>query len=263
MENQSQIKYQLEKEKEKETQIKINQDLISKKRFRLEDIISKNKNFGIEKKEKNSNSNSNSDSDSELDNYKNIISGKLNIEKLVSNRNKINDLMHKEKLQSTIDEEKLRKNNKKNYLQNKNNLSFLPNPENKNIDKSKINHLFYEEKDLENENNFFNDFKSNLINPDSDIIDTNNNNINNKNNFNNDFDQYSSYEKINGSNVVNLAVNDLIDKDWEMKYTSKMQKKDLVYIFHLILFYLFILFSIKLILGKYLRIIKKLTILNL
>lgn len=121
----------------------IKNEFLNKKKLRLDDLIKKHKeelNRGNgKKKNKNesaSGSDNSSDSDSEIQNYKNIISGKINVNNLISNKSKLKDLQEKEKIQSTLDEEKIQRTNLKHIMNRQQALGFLPKPVNRNENKS-------------------------------------------------------------------------------------------------------------------------------
>lgn len=119
----------------------IKNEFLNKKKLRLDELIKKYKEEPEREKNKKKKSNKSasdyydSDSDSEIENYKNIISGKINIANL-TNKNKMKDLQQKEKIQSIIDEEKIHKTNQKHLINRQQALGFLPKPVNKNENKS-------------------------------------------------------------------------------------------------------------------------------
>jgi len=122
---------------------------LGRKKLRLNDLIKKYKDEPKKLKKINtnseSNSNSNSDPDSEYENYKNIISGKINVNNLINDKNKIKELKEKEIKQSNLDEDKKHKSNLKYLMQKQHELGFLPKPLNNKNDNS-INYKFFEKK---------------------------------------------------------------------------------------------------------------------
>ena len=224
-------------------------EYLNKKKFRLEDLI-KNNNKSIEIKtkldkqtNKNNiikNSDSSSESDEEIKNYKILISGKINVNNLLSNKNKLNELKDKEKLQAHLDNEKLKKINLKNILTKSHPLGFLPDPTKNYKNKSDSKMIFdtaivklYFFK-FQSDSDFFKNINSKLINPDNLNIPNNDDSEINQSNFNN-------VEINKNSNIVDLNVNELTDKNWELNYFSKMQRKELVKkLFLFLFFYLFL-----------------------
>ncbi len=120
--------------------IGIKNDLLNKKKLRLDELIKRYKKEPKNEKKRNtikeSDSDLDSNSDSDIENYKNIISGKFNINNSIFNKNSLKELTDKEKIQSNLDEEKIKKTKLKHIKNRKQALGFLPDPINNKIDNS-------------------------------------------------------------------------------------------------------------------------------
>lgn len=127
-----------------------NTEFLNKKKLRLDHVIKKHKEESFStrnnnkiKNEESSESPSDSELEDDVENYKNIISGKININNLISYNRKIQDLKEKEKKQTNLDEEKLRKINLKNLINKTHSLGFLPQPQFHQKDKSNSNRFLF------------------------------------------------------------------------------------------------------------------------
>jgi hypothetical protein len=165
----------------------MDEGLLRKKHFRINELVEKNKEKQIE---------SDSESDEEIKNYKSLISGKINIKNVLSQINRGSEI--EDKVVKKVE------NDNKNNLKIKSVLDMLPQPKRNLADKNsnKIN----PEKSLFNS---VNDEKlRNLINPDS-IYST-------------DKTSYESKQQY----LSEFNVNDHIDKNWEMNYLTRLQQSE-------------------------------------
>ncbi len=164
----------------------MSKEFLNRKKLRYDELIKSNKEKKIIQ--------SDSDSDEDLNNYKNLISGKLNIKSILSDSNKSKNLEIKEK----INDKPVQNNNQS--LTSKL-LNLLPAPNKPLTDKLK----FKPNLNLEVDANY-----RKLLNPDK--LNTVNDNL--------------EYDSVNNHDIIDVRVKDQVDSNWEMKFFSKIQKEE-------------------------------------
>jgi hypothetical protein len=165
---------------------------LGKKKIRLENLSSMNKKEDDE------------DSDEELEKYRKITTGKLNLKSILENKNKnFNDSKESEK--KNLKNEKFKVSDKTSSLSAKL-LNLLPNPKKELKDKF----CFKPDGDFLNQISKY----SKLINPDSnDFIDETQS------------EQHRSFIINQSNKVVDVNVEDQVDGNWSLKYLSHLQKE--------------------------------------
>jgi hypothetical protein len=207
-----------EKEIDEQAYAPHEEKLLGKKKLRILNLIEATKDeksTNVNKKNESQNiTESLSDSDSEksdkeMEKYKNLISGKINIKNVLSNFHKKEEISAEE-----ISPSKKATNIEKNS----NILSLLPAPKKKLSDKIQMSQILIKKKTQ----NFFEiggKFKD-LANPDSDIIHKEKISYSGINNI---LGYVASH---NNSNTYSFNVDDQIDKNWELKYLHKLEAKE-------------------------------------
>ena len=199
--------------------------LLGKKKLRLVNLVEaasiekfKNKRNSSTRGENKSDIDSSQDSDDELDNYKNLISGKINLKNVLNNfKDQVGDNIKLKSQNSTkniIHKDNLEIKDPSQNISRKL-LNLLPAPKKKISDKINLSNINFN-KNKNTKQNFFQigDKFRELANPDSDLLHSDSTraiSVNSLNNFHTNMNTYT------------INIEDQIDKNWELKYLRNLQ----------------------------------------
>jgi hypothetical protein len=195
----------------------INFNMLGKKKLRITDLVDDNsKVTDIVTGKKNKNNYANTDNlsdeeeeDEDMKNYKNLISGKINIKNILSSNPNSNifsqmDNNKKDNSESITEKKNIPKNIKTSLTEKL--LNLLPKP------KIELKDKQLNIKPKNNISDNIEDKYKSLANPDSDIFHNNNSDNITREIFNNPM--------LNRSNLIDINVNEQVDKNWETKYLT-------------------------------------------